>query len=174
MGSLCLVADSLYAVFPAAVLNSWVEIQVMMSNAIKQNIILWADDDADDLFLVKEAVENIADSFQIVEASNGRQALDLLHSLESSSHLPCLVVLDINMPVMNGKETLAVLRKDDRYKSVPVAVFTTSTSEKDRLYCERLGAQMFSKPHTYRSFEKMIGKLISFCKPGKENISALQ
>lgn len=145
----------------------------MTTNPIRHNVILWADDDADDLFLVKEAVDNIDRSYQVVEAANGQQALDYLYSLESATNLPCLIVLDINMPVLNGKETLAILKKDDRFKSITVAVFTTSSSEKDRLFCERFGVQMFSKPHTYADFECMIGQLISFCKTDKKNSSAL-
>lgn len=145
----------------------------MTTKPIKQNSILWADDDADDLFLVKEAIENIDNSYQLVEASNGREAIDYLFSLNGSAPLPCLVVLDINMPVMNGKETLTAIKNDERLKSIMVAVFTTSNSEKDRLFCEHYGAQMFSKPHTYAGFEKMISKLIALCKTAKQRNSAL-
>lgn len=138
----------------------------------KQHSILWADDDADDLFLVKEAIENIDDSYQVIEASNGRQALDYLHSVDAGN-LPCLIVLDINMPILNGKDTLVMLKAEERFKSITTAVFTTSSNEKDRLFCQQYGVEMFSKPHTYAGFEKMISKLISLCKTSKQHNSAL-
>jgi CheY-like chemotaxis protein len=145
----------------------------MKNNTYHKNVILWADDDADDLFLVREAIANLDDSYELVEAANGQQALECLCSLKASSKLPCLVVLDINMPVLNGKETLAILKEKDWLKTMPVAVFTTSNSEKDRQFCEEFGVQMFSKPHTYAGFERMIGRLITFCKSGSGNSPSL-
>lgn len=136
----------------------------MKTKPFKQHSILWADDDTDDLYIVKEVMENIDDKHRVIEATDGRQALDYLNSIDTPSKLPCLVVLDINMPVLNGKETLAVIRSEERFKSVTVAVFTTSSSEKDRLFCEQFGVEMFSKPHTYAGFEEMISRLLTLCK----------
>jgi CheY-like chemotaxis protein len=145
----------------------------MKTKLTKQNAILWADDDSDDLSLVKEAIESLDDSFQMIEASNGREALECLYSLHAISALPCLIVLDINMPVLNGKDTLTILKGDERFRSITVAVFTTSNSEKDRLFCERFGVEMFSKPHTYAGFEKMVSRLLTLCKGVNRNNSTL-
>ena len=75
--------------------------------------ILWADDDADDLFIVREVMESY-DGYHVVEMSNGRQVLDYLDTIKSSALLPTLIILDINMPVLNGKETLAMIKGDER------------------------------------------------------------
>ncbi|HEX8315440.1 MAG TPA: response regulator [Flavisolibacter sp.] len=136
----------------------------MKTKPFKHHSILWADDDTDDLYIVKEVMENIDDKHQVIEATDGRQALDYLNSIETPCKLPCLVVLDINMPVLNGKETLAIIRSEERFNSIAVVVFTTSSSERDRQFCERFGVEMFSKPHTYADFEKMIGTLLTLCR----------
>lgn len=140
----------------------------MKTKPFKQHSILWADDDADDLSIVKEVMDSLDDKHQVVEASNGRQALDYLCAIDSPSQLPCLVVLDINMPVLNGKETLAIIKSEERFNAVTVIVFTTSNSEKDRLFCERFGAVMFTKPSSYSGFEKVVGEMLTFCKAWDE------
>jgi CheY-like chemotaxis protein len=136
----------------------------MKTKPVKQHTILWADDDTDDLFIVKEVLENIDDRHHIVEAYNGRQALEYLHSIDCPAKLPCLVILDINMPVLNGKETLAIIKSEERFSAITVVVFTTSSNEKDRQFCERFGAAMFTKPHSFTGFEKVVGELLTLCK----------
>lgn len=125
--------------------------------------ILWADDDADDLFIVREVMENLQENHRVTEVSNGREVLDYLNAIKSPSDLPCLVILDINMPVLNGKETLAIIKSEERFNAVTVAVFTTSSSEKDRQFCERFGARMFTKPHSFAGFQKLVSELLSLC-----------
>ena len=135
----------------------------MKTKPNKYHSILWADDDADDLFIVREVMESIEDKHQMVEAFNGRQALDYLHSIDCPTKLPCLIVLDINMPILNGKETLSLLKSEARFQAITVIVFTTSSNEKDRLFCERFGAKMYTKPNSYSGFEKMVASLLSLC-----------
>ena len=67
------------------------------------------------------------------------------------------------MPVMDGKETLSLLKRDEQYKDIPVVVFTTSNSELDKLFCKRLEVEMITKPPHYRSLEAAVLKLLSFC-----------
>lgn len=136
----------------------------MKSKLFNDHVILWADDDADDLYLVKEVINGIDNKYKVVEAANGRQALDYLNAVSSPMQLPCLVVLDINMPILNGKETLAIIKSEERYRDIKVIVFTTSNNEKDRLFCERLGAVMFTKPHTYSGFKEIISEVLTLCK----------
>ncbi|RYF84775.1 MAG: response regulator [Chitinophagaceae bacterium] len=128
-----------------------------------QHTILWADDDSDDLFIVKEIIHSSCNNHNVIEVNNGREAIDYLHSIDSSSNVPCLVVLDINMPLMNGKDTLVSIKNEPKFASISLVVFTTSESEKDRNFCERYGVKMFSKPHTYQGFKRMIEQLLTLC-----------
>ena len=136
----------------------------MANKSVTYHNILWADDDTDDLFIVREVMDGLNEKHQMVEANNGRQVLDHLNSIKYPSTLPCLVILDINMPILNGKETLAIIKSEERFNAVTVAVFTTSSSEKDRQFCERLGARMFTKPHSFAGFQKLVNELLLLCK----------
>lgn len=144
---------------------------MMKTRPFTPHTILWADDDLDDLHIVKEVIDSIDPRHRMLEATNGKQALEYLRSVESPEQLPCLVVLDINMPLLNGKDALALIKKEPRFSSITVVVFTTSSNEKDRQYCRQFGVEMFSKPHTYTEFQKIVGRLLTFCKLDHNDVS---
>ena len=111
--------------------------------------ILWADDDGDDLQMMREILTKNNEQSRIIEVGNGKEALRYLRNC-GDEDLPCLIILDINMPVMDGKETLSNIKRDVRLASIPVVVFTTSKLENDRKSCYELGANCFiSKPSGY-------------------------
>ncbi len=130
---------------------------------MRKNTILWADDDADDLQMMREILIKNESGFEIIEVRNGKDALVHLEHLNKSSSLPCLVILDINMPVMDGKETLSIIKQKREYETLPVVVFTTSDSELDKLYCKKMGVEMITKPPSFKTLESTVMKLLSFC-----------
>jgi CheY-like chemotaxis protein len=125
--------------------------------------ILWADDDSDDLMMMKEILLKNSRNYQIKEVHNGREALDYLQRSKENSNLPCLIILDINMPILDGKETLSILKKTDPYNEIPVVVFTTSSSELDKMFCKRFDVEMITKPPHYKSLESAVLRLLQFC-----------
>jgi CheY-like chemotaxis protein len=127
------------------------------------NTILWADDDMDDLLLMKEILVKHGHSYDIVEVRNGKEALEFLHDAGQAGRLPCLIILDINMPVLDGKETLSLIKKSEEFQSIPVVVFTTSNSELDKLFCRKHKVEMITKPPHYKSLEKAVLELLQFC-----------
>ena len=135
----------------------------MMTNPTNRNTILWADDDADDLQMMQEVLQESKEDVRIIEAANGAEVISILYS--DGEPLPCLVVLDINMPVLNGKETLALLKKDTRFSSIPVVMFSTSSSEKDLAFCRQFGVEIFVKPCSYTGLKQVISKLLNYCGP---------
>ncbi|MCU7551723.1 response regulator [Chitinophagaceae bacterium LB-8] len=143
----------------------------MKTQHTRQHHILWADDDNDDLMLMREALEGIDHHHQITEANNGREVLDHLGSIEDPSQFPCLIILDMNMPILNGRETLAILKSEEKYSSIPVVVFTTSSSEMDRMFCRRFGVEMFTKPDDFVGHQQMIQQLLRFCSICKESVA---
>jgi CheY-like chemotaxis protein len=130
---------------------------------MKKYTILCVDDDADDLQLLHETLKDTHDNFVVVEAHNGRQALELLQKSKNTGDHPCLIILDINMPVLNGKETLSIIKKDEMLKSIPVVVFTTSGSDSDKRFCDLHGVQMITKPPNIHSFKTAVQKLLQLC-----------
>ena len=127
-----------------------------------KNRILWADDDYDDLQMMREILGEKNDDFEIVEVHNGKEALEYLK--HERKNLPCLIILDINMPVLDGKETLSILKRTQEYKDIPIVVFTTSASELDKLYCKRYNTEMVTKPPTFTTLGTALDKLLKFCR----------
>jgi CheY-like chemotaxis protein len=130
-----------------------------MNPMVKQTI-LWADDDYDDLQMMQEILLKKKGNFEIIEVHNGKEALDYLEG----AGLPCLIILDINMPVLDGKETLSILKKTNDFKDIPVVIFTTSESEMDRLYCKKFNTEMITKPPTFKTLSAVLDNLLKFCR----------
>lgn len=130
---------------------------------MKNRQILWADDDMDDLMLMRHVLQDLGDTYNIKEVHNGQEALDYLHRAKEEKDLPCLIILDMNMPVLDGKETLARLKKDEDLKDIPVVFFTTSNSQMDKLYCKHNGVEMITKPPQYANLKEAVHKLLRYC-----------
>src|ERR671927_27466 len=126
--------------------------------------IFLADDDEDDQELLKEAFITINSSVNFYLAENGKEALHYLKSLPPAS-LPCLIVLDYNMPELNGAEVLKVIAGEEKYTDVPKVIWTTSNSEIHKDYCLSIGAYDYLvKPDNIRDIEKMARRMLQYCK----------
>ncbi|MGZ3858464.1 MAG: response regulator [Flavisolibacter sp.] len=130
---------------------------------MQKNTILWADDDADDLMLMKEILLKNQRNYEIAEVRNGKEALDFLQRSAENAQLPCLIILDINMPILDGKETLSILKKHEVFQSIPVVIFTTSSSELDKIFCKKYQVEMITKPPHYKSLETAVLRLLNYC-----------
>jgi len=124
---------------------------------MKHNIIqtiLIADDDADDRMMIKEALEenNFSHDMRFVE--DGEELLDYLHQrgkyLTEKVQRPNLIILDLNMPKIDGREALSQIKSNTHLKRIPVIVLTTSRAEEDILRTYDLGVNSFiCKPVRY-------------------------
>ncbi len=128
-----------------------------------ENIILYVDDDADDREFLSETITDANPSVKVVVAQNGLEAINYLESrTENKNNLPSLVILDLNMPVLNGRETLLILKSESNTREIPVVVFTSSRSPADEAFCKRFGVDMFTKPHSHKELQNISGKLLSY------------
>ena len=118
----------------------------MTKSISPRNIVFYADDDIDDLELVKDAFAQYSDNVEVLTATDGSKALAYLSNLTHNHNLPCLIILDINMPVINGKEVLMRLREMDHLQSVPAVLFTTSSQPIDKSFAEKYNAGLIIKP----------------------------
>lgn len=130
---------------------------------MQKKTILCVDDDKDDLFMLRDALHEIGGTYEIVEASDGIEALDILQQMKAANNLPCLVVMDINMPRMDGKQTLVALQKDEQLASLPVVVFTTSSSMLDKTFCAAKKVDMITKPFDYATLFEVAQRLLQYC-----------
>jgi CheY-like chemotaxis protein len=126
--------------------------------------ILCVDDDPDDQQMLRYALLEANSGLQVVSAVNGIEALLYLHKAKVSGKLPSLVILDINMPLMDGKQTLADMRKDPDLQSIPVVFFTTSSFEKDERFSEQHRVQLMTKPTTILEYYDAVQKLLRICR----------
>ena len=124
--------------------------------------IVVADDDHDDQLLVKQAIEDCLTDNDTTSVYNGSQLLNLLcenHSRKGDA-LPDVILLDINMPQVNGFTALREIRKDPRLQHIPVYILTTSNSVFDRETAMRLGATGFyTKPIHFHELKAIISEV---------------
>jgi len=135
----------------------------MTKYTTSKHIVVYADDDPDDVELVQEAFEQFASNVEVITFSDGSRALSYLRNLAEADPLPCLIILDINMPVLNGKETLLRLRQLDKYDNVPVVLFTTSSMPVDRQFATHNNAGFVTKPLGFEQMEMITHSFIDHC-----------
>ena len=134
----------------------------------KNVVILIADDDEDDRLMTKEAFEELNLMTKIFCVKDGVELMSYLNregkfSKPEDSPRPGIILLDLNMPRMDGREALKEIKKDDNLKSIPVTIFTTSKAEEDILRTYNLGVNCFiTKPVTYNGLVKVIAQINSF------------
>jgi CheY-like chemotaxis protein len=129
----------------------------------RKHIVLYADDDPDDLMLVKEAFIRYSDNVEVVTAPNGEQAISYLMELDPFDPAPCLIILDINMPRLDGKEALKKIRTLQRFDNIPVVLFTTSSYTLDREFSSQYKAGFITKPLDVRQIEVIADQFVQHC-----------
>lgn len=132
---------------------------------MRTNLILLVEDNADDLELTLRAFEKSPIAHEIVVARDGREALDYLFSegtfvASEPQRAPEVVLLDLNLPKLNGLDVLRRMRADERTRRIPVVVLTSSREEHDVLRSYDLGANSFvRKPVDFALFLEAASQL---------------
>lgn len=128
-------------------------------------IILVADDDEDDQLFTKEAFDESKLEVEIRFVNDGLELLDYLkhrnkYANPDSSPRPSLILLDLNMPKMDGREALKEIKTDETLKMIPVVALTTSKAEQDVLKTYELGINSFiTKPVSIKDFTEIASTL---------------
>ncbi len=121
---------------------------------VNRPILLVEDDDVD-VMTIERALKEIKVPNPVVRRENGEQALAYL--ADPDSERPCIILLDLNMPIMNGIEFLEQAKRDARIRAIPVIVLTTSEEQQDKVSSFSLGvAGYMAKPVEYRRFVEMM------------------
>jgi CheY-like chemotaxis protein len=123
--------------------------------------ILYADDDLDDKTWVSEATKLLNYHLNIDFVENGRQVFEYLEN--QIKEMPALIVLDLNMPELDGRQTLKRLKLSNKYKNIPVVIVTTSSNKVDVEICNRLGASLYLvKPDSHAEWQLIIKQLVPY------------
>lgn len=117
--------------------------------------ILLAEDDGVDAMTVKRAFGELKVNNELVRVTNGEEALEYLKT--HADKKPCVILLDLNMPRMNGIEFLKAAKADDELRQIPVVVLTTSKDDRDKVESFKLSvAGYIVKPVDYKKFVEAI------------------
>ena len=118
---------------------------------ITNHSILVVEDCEEDYDTLTTAFRNTGLSSELHHASSGDECLEFLRQpKEANLTLPCMILLDLNMPGMDGRETLRAIKSDTCLKNIPVVVFTTSSNPRDITKCYEYGANAYHvKPIKY-------------------------
>jgi CheY-like chemotaxis protein len=130
----------------------------MLTNESTLRILL-ADDDEDDRTFFSEAIAELKMTNQLTLFNDGKDLMEYMHNPESQ--LPHILFLDLNMPYKNGLDCLKEIRADQRFKNVSVAIYSTSSSEKDIENTFVEGANIYiKKPNDFSELKKVIKEVV--------------
>lgn len=115
--------------------------------------ILLVEDSVDDYNAAMRSFQKVRFNTPVHWCKSGQSALDYLR--EQQYDLPCLILLDLNMPGLDGRKTLEIIKKDASLKRIPVVILTTSSDENDVKSCYELGASTYIQKPV--DFEGLIG-----------------
>jgi CheY-like chemotaxis protein len=119
------------------------------------------EDDQVDAMTVKRALKELHVTNPLAHLENGEAAL--AHLRDPACEKPCIILLDLNMPRMNGIEFLRVIKSDVALKRIPVVVLTTSEEQQDKVNSFDLGvAGYMAKPVDYRQFVEVMRAINSY------------
>ncbi|HEX8561719.1 MAG TPA: response regulator [Flavobacterium sp.] len=129
---------------------------------MRKHSILLIEDDELDIISVQRSLKKIESEYELHTAYNGIEALAMLKEETAPLH-PDVILLDLNMPKMNGIEFLRILRNDDVLKNVRVFIMTTSAEGADRILAEELGISGYIiKPLNYTDNTKRSDSMDAF------------
>lgn len=129
--------------------------------------VLLADDDRDDAEIFSEALTVACASTSVERFENGKLLLDFLERNDSPT--PHIIFLDLNMPVMNGWQCLAALKLNEKFRSIPVVMYTTSSNPRDKQIALDLGAHgLIVKPSRAKLLERILSGIV--CKLGTTDL----
>lgn len=135
----------------------------MPINQANNRTIIFGEDDIDDIDFLKETFSVLDNSFDLLFIDKGRKLLAMLEAL-ADNELPCLLVLDYNIPELNGAEILEHLKLNDRYNSIPKIIWSTSGSDTYKNKCLELGAVDYViKPDNVKDFVETVRFMLTFC-----------
>ena len=130
---------------------------------MKKNDILVVDDDREDHLILLEYFGGEGLDNSVFFIDNGQKAIEYLESVQEADALPRLIILDLNMPILNGTQTLLRIKQSVDHKHIPVIIYSTSENETERRKCLSLGAVDYVvKPMTYDEGLLMVRKFASY------------
>jgi CheY-like chemotaxis protein len=129
-----------------------------------EKTILYVDDDEDDRQLFSEAIKSADPAINLVFAENGLKAINYLDAVKQPEEkLPCLIVLDLNMPFLDGKKTFERIKTNPELENIPVVIFTSSQNPNDKNFFQQAGVELISKPYDFSFMHGIAQHMLGHC-----------
>ena len=123
-------------------------------------VVFIVDDDTDDREFFCEALHEIDEEIQCVCAGNGKEAISMLNDMQTN--LPEYILMDMNMPRLNGKQCLSLIKKNERLSHIPVILFSTTRPTEEAEEAKKLGATLFlTKPSSFTELKNYLVLILS-------------
>lgn len=128
--------------------------------------VLIADDDQDDIEMLTAALKEAASDLDVLVASDGKSVLEQLKKfLEPGAGIPpCVLVIDMNMPRMDGRETVVAIKGNEHLKNLPILLFSTAKNKTDEMFAEKWGVRFFQKPDTVQGLSEVATVILTMCR----------
>jgi CheY-like chemotaxis protein len=133
----------------------------MTSTTTHQPLILIAEDDPDDALMLKDAFSEINQT-EVTFLNNGKLLLDNINALLLDNNLPKLILVDLNMPVLDGRSVIKELRSSEQTKNIPLIVLSTTKNKDDIESAMALGAdEFYTKPASFSNLVNILNTIAS-------------
>lgn len=133
---------------------------------MSKRLILVAEDDADDRYLLKTALAETGIKEDVTYVENGVELINYLNTLSEENgaiNYPKFILLDLNMPKMDGREVLKMMKANEAYRKIPVIVFSTTKNQLEVKRCYDLGANTYVvKPVSYDTLVETIREICTY------------
>ncbi len=137
-----------------------------MTSSNRQPRILIAEDDPDDQLMLQDAFEETCKHCQLRFVSDGVELMGLLLDEVNAVPLPDLLLLDLNMPLKDGRQALVEIRSEPALQQLPTVILTTSKNDEDRAFCLGQGANDYLvKPSSYTELIEIVKSLETWWEP---------
>lgn len=137
-----------------------------MEESKNEEYILIADDDIDDIEILTTALNDLKVAPKVVTAKNGKGVIEYLQSCMTvnKSKVPCVVIMDMNMPLMDGRETVVAIKGLEVFKGLPIILYSTSKNKTDELFAQKWQVRYLEKPDTVDGLNKLANLIVEACK----------
>jgi CheY-like chemotaxis protein len=134
-------------------------------NKLPVKTVLYVDDDPDDRELITEAILEADNTLTVHQEGNAKAGLHYLQECKTKENLPCLIILDMNMPQLDGKQATEMIKADSILSEIPLILFTTSSSLEDQKFCTVHNIKMVTKPSSLKNLSDVIRQMLDHCIP---------
>jgi CheY-like chemotaxis protein len=127
-----------------------------------QPYFLYVEDDDEDIVLLKDMMEQTRSYSKFVSVKNGFEAIKFLQGIKKGESFPSLILMDIQMPRLNGTETLEFLKSDDVYCLIPVVMFSVAQNQEQSVYFGKMLTEVMTKPGNFKTWKDTLRKINSY------------